>query len=238
MPLTKVPLIIRKPSASFTQGPASPPSSNIVNLAFANTTKTFSGINGGVDFPAKSKVIVGFADDLGGTTPGTPLIGGQAATEIINIAGKVRLYQATMPGTSQADTFSFATAGGFRNTGVILIGYFFNLRSAAAFDSKSSTGYGNVAQPIPLSAGVIVPSTPAWGLAFVYAVPAPTALTWVNATAGGGDGFLASNPGGAGGTNVTLGFAHTETSGSWSPTVAGVTTGIGFGAGLVAATFR
>jgi hypothetical protein len=220
--------------ASFTPGPASPPTTNGIDLAFANTTKTFSGINGSVNFPSGSMVLVGFFDDLGSTTPGTPLIGGQAATQIAaDSTNKCRLFQATMP-ASEPDTFSFATAGGFRDVGVIVLGSFQNLQSNTASATGAET-FGGQAGPQFFGAAITVPSAPAWGLAYVAALTAPTALTWTGTTSTSGDGYftvpLASN-------NVSMGTAHTTTVGSFQPHASGVTNNMSFDACMAGGTWH
>jgi hypothetical protein len=220
--------------ASFTAGPSV--ATNAVNLAFANQTKTFLNTNNGTNFPPNSTVLFGFSDDLA-SVPITPQIGGQTATQIaVDSASRCRLYQATMPGTSQTDTFSFATGGNFRAVGIVLLGYFQNLQSNTV-SATAVENYGVQSDPQSLTTptSVTVPSAPAWGIAYVYSVTNPTAVTWTSTTVGAGDNFYSVVTGGG---NVSESSAHTTTVGSWSPTVSGVTTSMNSAACMVAGTWH
>lgn len=227
---TKIILSRRLPT--FTLGAAVPPSSNIVNLGFANITKTFTGVNNGIYFPARSTVIVSYGADQT-TAPGSFKIGRQTATEIANCANRIRLYQATMPGADQPDEVEFTTAGGMRYVGVQVAGWFKNLRSTTPVATGNSASFG-AADPQTLSASISVPNNPSWGIIASYSVTAPSSLSWTNTTAANGDTFNTQAPT----VPVTLGTAHTETPGGWNSVVSGNGASIQYGTGVVAGTWN
>lgn len=231
MPLLKTPLIIRKGRASFTRGTATPPATNADNMNFVATTKTFTGANNGVYFPANSYVIV-FVGMDNASAPTNFTIGGQPATLLTSVANRVFMYGAQMPSGAQPDTITLTSSGGIRTVSVQVAGWFKNLRSTTPAAVGASSGFGG-ANPQTLSASL---ANPGFGIACSYSVTSPTSLTWTNTTAAGGDTF--SNNTVTGGFVLTLGSAHTETPGDWNTVVAGVGTSIQYGTGVVGAVWK
>lgn len=223
-------------SAAFTAGSSVAMKDN----GFSAGTKTFTGLNGSVDFPSGAVVIVAFGN-RDGTAATTPLIGGQAASVVTTAQDttlKLTFYQATMP-SAQNDTFSIANGDAFSGMGVAS-GYFTNLSSSTR-SAAAEIDFGSAGATISLGGSAITVPASGFGLVAVFssinATTAPTAVTWTNTTAGGGDTFsnLAGTNGATFGASITL--AHTITSGSWNPTAAGVTNSWAFGAAMVAAAW-
>jgi hypothetical protein len=206
----------------------------IKNNAFAAGTVTFTGLNGGVNFPSGAIVVVGFGNYQSGVTLTSPQIGGQAATIVAGTQDankRQQLFIATMPASSP-DTFSFTNGNAVDVVGVAS-GYFDSLSSATPNATGIET-FGANSDPQHLAAAITVPSN-GFGVVFCFtangaANNAPTAMTWANATQ---DTFAAYGTG----PSAAVGLAHTSTAGSWNPTATGVTHSMNFVAGMAAATW-
>jgi hypothetical protein len=206
-------------------------------IAFGSGTKTFSGLNGGTNFPSGAVVIVGVIQDQGATTLSTPQIGGQTATIVPGAqdsSTECTLYQATMP-ASEPDTFSFNAAFNVQNMAVAA-GYFTGL-SSSTVSAVGVEAYGANSDPQTMSTSPVVPSS---GIGVVMTGAASggsaintTAMSWADTTSSSGDVF-------AGGTTapVALGLAHTATAGAWSPDASGVTGSLNFIACMAAGTWH
>lgn len=222
------------PPATYTKG------ANVAvqNVAFAGSTVTFTGMNGGVNYPANSVVIAFFLQEEGSYTFSSATIGGQSATKVTDTGdGKCALYQATMPGTSQTDTALVTWSNAPAYAGAVG-GYFQNLQSSTATDHNILAIASSGADPQHLAATVTVP---AGGFGVVMAgtpenaaVTAPTGITWTSTTAGSGDNF-----GNITGRITAIGSAHTATAGAgWNPGASGAGTSFNFAACMVAGAWH
>src|SRR5882757_3310847 len=119
---------------------------------------------------------------------------------------------------SSADTFTFNNPFSI-DFMVVGAGYFQNLVSSTR-DAVALSNFGSgdgVTTPISLSTSPSV-SASGFGVIFTFyaenAVAPPTALTWANTTASGGDEFARIVT-----PNASVGLAHTAAAGAWSPTI-------------------
>jgi hypothetical protein len=230
-------------SATFTPGVAVA----IQNIAFGSATATFTGMNGGVNYPAGALVNIGFAQSQAGYTYSAITIGGQTATLVSGTqdsSSKCQIYQAVMP-SSQPDTFSI-TASSLLNVAGAAGAYMTNLSSTVVSAANNET-FGAQPDPQILNDAALVPSG-GFGFVFVAELAAtsgagapPTALTWVNTTSGSGDTFVNLL---SGTDPYVIGSAHNATGGSWSnntplgPGATGVTNPMSFFACMSAATWH
>lgn len=218
-------------SPTFTPGA----SVAIQNIAFAAGVQTFTGLNGGVNFPAGAVVTVGVGTDQAALVLSTPLIGGVAASIAIQDSTKhTTFYQATMSGAA-ADTFAFTATNNVNIMGVAA-GYFQNLSSSVVSATGTST-FAASGTTVALSSSPVVPAS-GFGLMFVWynesSVAPPTSYVWANCSASGGDEFARmTTP-----TNASFGLAHTAAAGAWSPTAALTGGGAGSASAAVAATWN
>lgn len=174
------------------------PGANVAvrNNAFA-TPITITGINGGLNFPAGSTVYVGFGNDQGSAATGVT-IGGQTATAVAGATesnNRCQMFRATMPGSSQPDTFGITNGNFFGLIGVSSA-YFTNITAAPTGTANET--YANQGDPQftgTLSPTATIPAT-GFGWAFMWAVGAGiltgNAATWQTSTpsfitASGGD---------------------------------------------------
>lgn len=199
---------------------------------FAGGTITFTGLNGGVDFPIGAVVVVGLYTDQSGPAT-TPQIGGQAATLVtgsMNGSSKNAMYYVSLAAAAP-DTFSVANGNFFDNIGVVSA-YMLAVTATPADGNTESFGAND--NPQVLDAPVVVP-TGGFGIVVVGgsipdAITPPDALTWTNCASAGGDvtSILAAGP------FCQLGLAHTTTAGSWNPTVSDAQGFYPFAAGMSA----
>jgi len=220
-------------AATFTPGSSVAIKAN----GFTPGTVTFTGLNGGTNYPNGAVVLVGVIQDQNAATLTSPQIGGNASSIVTgsqDSSTKCTLYQATMSGSS-ADTFSFTNGAAINNVGAAA-GYFTNLVSSTR-DAAGNETFGNQADNQWLSAhptGITVNSS-GFGVAIVAKISGgaqPTAVTWTNTTSGSGDTFANLA------TQMTLSLAHTATAGGWDPQAAGVTNNMNFAACMSAATYH
>jgi len=85
--------------------PTFTPGANVTrkNNGFAPGTITFTGLNGGTNYPSGALVLVGLFQDQSALTLTSPQIGGNAASIVSgsqDSSTKCTFYQATMPSSS------------------------------------------------------------------------------------------------------------------------------------------
>jgi hypothetical protein len=221
-------------SATFTPGANVTPKNN----GFAAGTVSFTGLNGGTNYPSGAVVLVGVVQDQSALTLTSPQIGGNAASIVSGAQDSsthCTLYQATMP-SSSSDTFSFTNGAAVNVIGAVA-GYFTNLTSSTPTATGNET-FANQPDPQFLSASITVPSS-GFGVAFVgtFGATPPTAVTWTNTTASAGDTFAALA------TKAAISLSHTTTAGSWmggsgAGGVSGVTNNMNFVACMSAAAYH
>lgn len=212
-------------SPAFTAGASIPCIAN----GFAGGTITFTGLNGGVNFPANSAVYVVIGQNQNGTALVSPQIGGSAATLITGSQDsslRCQMYYLAVGGSSVPDTFSFTNGNGIDRAGLASC-YVTNVTAAPSASSNET--FGANTDPQTPSAAITVPAT-GFGIAGFFAanvgLTGTNAVTWTNTTVAGGD--VNNGP-----TNAAqVGLAHTATPGSWTPTVSGNTIAFAFFAAM------
>lgn len=204
---------------------------------FASSTVSYSGVNGGTNFPSGSTVVLMFGQDQGTYTVSSVTIGGQSATAVTGAqdsSGLCNLYYAHMPAAeTDSASITYSNRPGYAAVGG---GYFSNLSSSTPTAGGNET-FGNQADPQTLSATLTVPSS-GFGFAGVWAsatgAASSTALSWSNVTSSSGDTFS-----GFATHFDQLGTAHTATVGAgWNPSVSGVTLSMSFIACMSAGTWH
>jgi hypothetical protein len=219
-------------AATFTPGASVP----VQNIAFAGGSQSFTGLNGGVNFPAGAVVIVGVGTNTASTTLITPAIGGNAATIVTgsqDTNANCTFYQATMSASSP-DTFTFNNPFSIAVMGVGA-GYFQNLVSSTR-DAVGVSNFGVSTTTVSLSTSPSV-SSGGFGVIFTFYSEAsnapPTSYIWTNTTLSAGDEFARIVT-----PNSSVGFAHTTSAGAWSPTAALTGGGAGFASCASAVTYH
>ncbi len=232
------------PGHSAAASPTIVPGANVAmqSVAFSGTPVSFSGLNGGTNFPANSTVYVGFGNDAGIAATGVT-IGGQTATAVAGATdstNKCQMFRATMPGSSQPDTFATTNTFVYDRVGVASV-YFTNITAAptgTGTETYAGGPPGNTgADPqfaAVLSPTATIPST-GFGWAFVFANAAGiltgNAATWQTTTpsfitASGGDTNSVLN------AKAQIASAHTTSAlaggTSWQGKVSGSPTNFNF----------
>jgi len=229
--------------------PTYTPGANVAvqNVAFSSPIVTFTGMNGGTNYPSGATVLGFFEQDETGYTIVSVVLGGQAATQVsgaTDSSNKCTLWQATMPAT-ELDTAVITYSSAPQYAGAAG-GYFLNLVSSTATSAGNET-YGGVNTGSPGNGpdpqglnNPTLPTVPSSGFGVVMVALAvntasapPTALSWTNTSSGSGDTFAAYS-----GVKNAIGLAHTITPGSWNPAVSGVTNTLSFNACMSAATYH
>lgn len=165
--------------------PTITPGANVVPILqnFAPGNVTFTGLNGGTNYPSGAVVFVGVTVDQPSTPITGPQIGGQTATLVTGASAspdnRCQLFTATMP-SSEPDTFLLTNGSGYQTIGAVGV-YFQNITPTPV--AASLLAYGTTAAPLQPTTAIAIPingfgwvflgstnslavtgNTPAWGI--------------------------------------------------------------------------
>jgi hypothetical protein len=187
------------------------------NTGFGTGTFSFTGLNGGVNFPAGSVVVVNFAN-FGGAAPTSPTIGGQSATQIANDTARPLFvaYSIKVGGSSVADTFGFTIAAGYGGDTTCFAYYLTGASSPTPSSTLAGVAGGSDPQ-IVTGQPIVVPANGCGLTMFGCANPtASTTTLWGNPS-----GSITPDAAIQDGTNILLSYTSRTTAGNWNPGITG-----------------